>query len=334
MKPLHGIFLLRHEAQSSIYGPAERQAIADLVTINAPPLSAAELPQHPEALAAADVIFGGWGMPSIDAAFLARAPRLLAIFYGAGSARGFITDALWERGIRVTSANAVNAIPVAEYALATIILSLKQSWQLASQTRNERRFASRHDVIGSYHAIVGLISLGLVGRLVRERLRALDVQVIAYDPYITPEAAAELDVTLLPLETIFDTADVISLHTPLLPETVGLIGGALIERMHPGATLLNTARGAIIRETELIAVLQQRPDLQAVLDVTNPEPPDPESLLYTLPNVVLTPHIAGSLGNERRRLGQAMVAELRRYIAGEPLRWEVSRDQVDHLAMP
>src|SRR5439155_15284758 len=112
---------------------------------------------------------------------------------------------------------------------------------------------------------------------------------------------------------------------PVVPETVGMITGALVDSMWPGATLINTARGVIVREAEMVEVLSRRPDLQAVLDVSDPvEPPAADSPLYALENVVLTPHIAGSAGPECRRMGRYMVEELRRYLAGEPLKWQVA----------
>jgi phosphoglycerate dehydrogenase-like enzyme len=111
-----------------------------------------------------------------------------------------------------------------------------------------------------------------------------------------------------------------------------MITGAHIASMKQGATFINTARGAIVRENEMIEVLKQRPDLQAVLDVTYPEPPAAGSPLYTLPNVILTPHIAGSMDAECRRMGRYMVEELRRYVAGKPLRWEVTREAAANRA--
>ncbi len=111
-----------------------------------------------------------------------------------------------------------------------------------------------------------------------------------------------------------------------------MITGQHFSTMKEGATFINTARGAVVRENELIAVLQQRPDLFAVLDVTYPEPPEPDSLLYMLPNVVVTPHIAGAMDGECRRMGQYMIGELKRYLRGETLRWGISREQAKLLA--
>jgi phosphoglycerate dehydrogenase-like enzyme len=134
------------------------------------------------------------------------------------------------------------------------------------------------------------------------------------------------------LDEVFRRADVVSLQTPWLKETEGMITGQHFAAMKPGATFINTARGAVVREPEMIAVLQQRPDLFAVMDVTHPEPPAPDSPLYTLPNVVLTPHIAGAMGDECRRMGHYMVEELRRYLQGDDLEWRITRDMAAVLA--
>lgn len=111
-----------------------------------------------------------------------------------------------------------------------------------------------------------------------------------------------------------------------------MLGREHFAAMKPGATFLNTARGAIVREAELIEVLRARPDLLAVLDVTYPEPPVPGSPFYTLPNVILTPHIAGSLDQECQRMGQIVVDELKRFLAGEPLQWAISQQQAAVMA--
>ncbi len=334
MSRLKGMFILRPDSYAAIYGPEERASIYELVDISAPPQTAEDILAHPELLREVEVILSGWGAPLMDEAFLEHAPCLRAVFYGAGSIRGFATDALWGRGVLVTSAQEANAIPTAEYALATILFSLKHGWQLAAQTRKEQRFPPRDDVPGVYTTTVGLTSLGKVGQRVRELLRPFNLRVIAYDPFISPAQAAALDVSLCSLETLFREAHVVSLHTPLLPETSGMVRGAHLASMAPGSTFINTARGGLVRHDELIAVLQQRSDLHAVLDVTEPEPPEPGSAFYTLPNVTLTPHIAGSLGTERLRLGQVMVAELQRFVAGEPLQHAITREQAQFMATP
>ena len=144
------------------------------------------------------------------------------------------------------------------------------------------------------------------------------------DPFMTALQASELGVELVSLDQLFRRSDVVSVHTPLLEETRGLITEPLLDAMKRGATFINTARGAVVCEPAMIDVASRRPDLQFILDVTDPEPPVPQSPLYTLPNVLLTPHVAGSVGTECRRMGRSMVEELRRYVRGEPLKWAVT----------
>jgi phosphoglycerate dehydrogenase-like enzyme len=328
------MFLLRRDAYEEIYGERERADIAGLVDLVGPPQTAESVSGVPELLRETELLLSGWRLPRLDSTFLAGAPRLRAVFYAAGSVRGFVTDALWERGIRVTSAAAVNAIPVSEYTLAVILFSLKHGWRLAREARRTGALPARNGLPGAFESTVGLISLGAVGRLVCERLRPFDLRLLAYDPNVTAREAAVLDVELCSLEQLFERSDVVSCHTPLVDTTRGMITGAHLDAMKPGATFVNTARGAVVRESELVEVLTRRPDLEAVLDVTDPEPPAAASPLYALPNVVLTPHIAGSLGHERRRLGAAIVEELRNYLSGRPLRWEVTRERSLAMGAP
>ena len=267
----------------------------------------------------------------MDEAFLAAAPKLKAVFYGAGSVRGMVTDVVWERGVRICSAWRGNAVPVAEFTIAQIVMALKLTWHFARGIRDSKHWEHWLPVIGAFGSTVGLISLGEIGRRVAEMLKSYDVKVIAYDPFVSAEGAAELGVTLVSLDEVF-AADVVSLHAPNLPETKGLIRGEHLAAMREYGTFINTARGAIVCEEEMIAALQKRPDLMAVLDVTCPEPPADGSPLFELDNVVLTPHIAGSLGPECARMGWMMVDELKRYIAGEPLQHEVTRERFQTMA--
>jgi phosphoglycerate dehydrogenase-like enzyme len=334
MPRLKGIFALHSRAYNEIYGPMERAAISELVDVIAPPQTAESIYRNPGILREIDILFSGWGAPLLEEDLLEYASHLRAIFYGGGSIRGFVTDAVWERGILVTSAQAINAIPVAEYTLAAVLFSLKCGWSLAERTRREQCFSARDAVPGIYGATVGIVGLGHIGRLVCERLHPFAVRIVAYDPYVSLAEATELNVEMRALDDLFCEAQVVTLHAPLLPETVGMVKGAHLAMMPEGGTFINTARGALVRQDELMSILRQRTDLQVVLDVTEPEPPQPGSLLYTLPNVMLTPHIAGSLGSERRRLGQAMVAELRRFVSGKPLQYGITREQVRRMAEP
>ena len=330
---LNAIFLMNDEVLPLVYGPEERRALEDFVVFLAPPLSAASLHDYRGELGQVEAIYSGWGVPRLDAARLDRFPACRAVFHAAGTVRTFVTPELWRRGVRLTSAAAANATPVAEYTLAAIIFSLKHAWQRVFELR-EHRESIRTDATmpGTFGSTVGLLSLSRIGRQVAERLRALDVRVIAYDPVIDVKVARALGVELCGLDQVFQQAEVVSCHMPLLPETTGVLRASHFSSMKPGATFINTARGGVVHEVEMLEVLRRRLDIFAVLDVVQAEPVSAASPLVGRPNVVVTPHIAGSLGPECRRMGRFMIEETRRYLAGEPLQGEVIATQMEFTA--
>jgi phosphoglycerate dehydrogenase-like enzyme len=302
------------------------------VNILGPDINGATWKERASNLAAAKHILATWGMPKMDKEFLEAAPALEAVFYGAGSVKGFATEESYERGISISSAWAANAIPVAEFTVGSILLGLKRVWEHARLYRERREKSARLEVAGGYLSRVGLVSLGAIGKLVARKLSAFELNLCAFDPYVDAETAQELGVSTVPLPDLFAACDVVSIHTPWLPETEGLITGELVASMKTGATLINTSRGAVIDEPGLFTVLAARTDLTAILDVTHPEPPKPDSPLFTLPNVILTPHIAGSMGPEIARMGRWMVDELSRKLSGQPLKHSVSREMLARMA--
>ncbi|ONI67027.1 hydroxyacid dehydrogenase [Kribbella sp. ALI-6-A] len=319
---LNGLYAMDLARFPDVYGDDERAAIEKHLRITAPPLTPAEL--TPDLLADVDVLVTSWGGPQLTAELLASAPRLQLVLYGAGSVRSIVTPESWARGVRVTTANEVIAASVAEFTLAQVLYALKHGWRyvLGSRARSES-LPRASDEPGANGSVVGLMSLGATGRATARLLARHELLLQAYDPYVDPAVASALGVRLVSLEDLFATSDVVSLHAPVLPATRKVVGTDLLRSMKHDATLINTARGALIDEDALIAVLQERADLFAVLDVTDPEPPLSGSPLFTLPNVVVTPHLAGTLNTERRRHGRLMAEELARYVAGEPLQHEV-----------
>jgi phosphoglycerate dehydrogenase-like enzyme len=322
-----GLIILDSQAFERIYGQEHLEAISSRIRLLGKPMSGSEARQRPDLLAQADVIFSGWGAPKMDVSFLAAAPRLKAVFYGAGSIRYFTSEEFWARGIAVSSAYAMNAVPVAEYTLATILLSLKNHWYHTAEAKRTGRLSDRVPCAGGYGSKIGIVSLGMIGRLVRERLRPFDVEVLAYDPFVSSDEADRLGIELVSLEQLFACCDVVSLHTPWLKETEGMIEGRHFTLMKPRSTFINTARGAIVREEEMLDVLENRPDLTALLDITWPDPPAPGSRVFTLPNVFLTPHIAGSRDRECRRMGRLMIDEFDRWNRGEKLQWAITEEK-------
>ena len=314
------------------YPEALRAEIGKKVRLLPETVSGSEWKNHTAALAEADVLFATWGMPKLDEEFLAAAPRLKAVFYAAGSVKCFATPESYKRGIVISSAWQANAIPVAEYSHATILLGLTGFWS-SQRLAQAGKFSHQHSpVAGAFHSNVGLVSLGAIGRLVAGHLAKHEINILAYDPYATPAAAASMGVTLVSLQELFAKSHVVSIHTPWLPETEKMINAPLLRSMPEGSTLINTSRGAVIDETDLCQVLAERQDITAILDVTHPEPPLPDSPLRTLENVILTPHIAGSIGGEVARMGYWMNDELDLYLAGKPLQHGVSEDMLARMA--
>ncbi|GAA1533002.1 hydroxyacid dehydrogenase [Kribbella lupini] len=319
---LNGLYVMDLARFPDVYGDEERAALEKLVTITAPPLTPADL--TPSLLADVDVLVTSWGGPQLTAELLAAAPRLKLVLYGAGSVRSIVTPGSWARGIRVTTANEVIAASVAEFTLAQVLYALKHGWRyvLGSRALGESLPRATNEP-GANGSIVGLMSFGATGRATARLLSRHELVLQTYDPYVDPAVATSLGVRQVSLEELFATSDVVSLHAPVLAATRKVVGAELLRSMKPDATLINTARGALIDEDALTAVLRERTDLFAVLDVTDPEPPLPGSPLFTLPNVVVTPHLAGTLNTERRRHGRLMAEELARYVAGEALQHEV-----------
>ncbi|MYW70402.1 hydroxyacid dehydrogenase [Streptomyces sp. SID8379] len=293
-------------------------------------------PRIREALAETEILVTGWGCPPVDAGALAAAPRLRGILHAAGSVKPLMTDACWDRGIWISSAAAANALPVAEYTLGMILLTGKGLLTRSNTYRATRTF--QNDVIvegiGNHRRRIGVIGASHIGRRVIDLLRPFDFEVSVADPYVGEAEAAALGVRLRELhgqDGLFATSDVVTVHAPAVPETRHLVGRQELAQMPDGSVLINTARGSLV-DTEALteAVLAQR--IAAVLDVTEPEPLPADSPLYDLPNVYLTPHLAGAQGNEVARLGVVVVEELRRLRTGAPLAHAVDRATLQRAA--
>lgn len=317
----------------SVYGPIQLKDIEAISNLVCPPTTAQELAQNPEILKEVEVIFGGWGMPTLSTDFLENAPNLRGIFYSAGTVKNFVTDEFWDFEIPLTNAHKANAIPVAEYCMATIIFSLKLGWQHLRDLREQKRWLrDTPGIPGCYDATVGLISLGAIGMKTLELLKPFKIKPLIYSTSMTEGQAAEWNAELVSIEDLFKRADVVSLHTPLLPSTTGMIRGDHFRMMKPGATFINTARGAVVNQDEMIEALRERTDLTALLDVLSPEPPEPGANIFDVPNIHVTPHIAGSLGRECRRLGQTAIDECKRFLANEELLYRVRQTDLAGMA--
>jgi phosphoglycerate dehydrogenase-like enzyme len=285
-------------------------------------------------LSAVEVLFTHWGAPLMTEDALRRMPRLRAVVHAAGSIKHHITASVWKRGITVSSAAAANAIPVAEFTLAAILFANKRVLDIArdyAQAREHPALLPYFSGYGNYHRTVGIVGASRIGRRVVELLRPLDLDVLLHDPYLGQDDARALGVEPVDLDELVRRSQVVSIHAPQLPETRHMFDARRIALLQNGATLINTARGSLV-DTEALTEHLVSGRVHAVLDVTEPDVPPAASPLYTLPNVLLTPHIAGSLGNELGRMTHWAVDEVRRFAQGLPFRYGVGPDELTRSA--
>ena len=287
-----------------------------------------------ELLAEADACITSWGVAQLDADVLAAASRLTAVAHMGSSVKRFLSDGIWERGIRVTSAGVTLARDVAETTLGLMIVGRKRIWPLGRHVRDggwrDAAVWNRWDARELTRSTVGLIGASNVGRTVIELLAPFETEILLSDPYVDEATATTLGVQLVDVDDLVGRADVVSLHCPANEQTHHLIDGRRLGLMRDGTVLINTARGSLIDEVALVIELEKG-RIFAFLDVTDPEPPAEDSPLRRLENVVVTPHIAGCIEN-CNRMGELAVEELRRHFAGEEPVYEIRREMLDRIA--
>lgn len=279
----------------------------------------------------ADFAITSWGTPSLTYEILAESANLKLILHAAGSVKNAITSLVWERGIRVTSSAEALSKGVGESALGLTITALKNMWQLSNHTRQGGWREGKEKVKELYKVKIGVIGAGRAGRHYIKLLRNFDVEILLYDPTIDKKDIILSDSRQVSLNELLTESDVLSVHAPATPETYKMLNTDEFKLMKDDAIIINTARGTIIDEQALITELKKG-RLFACIDVTDPEPPDPNHPFRTLPNVVLTPHIAGAVNNGLGRIGEYVISELKSFLTGEEMRGEVLASKLDTLA--
>ncbi len=282
----------------------------------------------------ADGCLTSWGVACLDRDVLAAAPKLKAMSHMGSSIKRFVSDALWERGIHVTSAGIALAKTVAETTLGLMLVGQKQIWPLGRHVREGGwrdspvwdRWYSRE----LFRKEVGIIGASNVGRHLIKLLEPFETTILVYDPYLDENQASKLGVIKLELDDLVQRADIISLHTPATEETYQMLNARRLKMMKDDALLINTARGTLIEEKALIEELEKG-RFFAFLDVTDPEPPSLDSPLRKLENVVVTPHIAGCIDN-CNQMGELAVEELRRFFMGEPPVYQIKPELLKRIA--
>ena len=319
-----------------VYPPVIVEELCSFADMDATVYSKADLLAGNGKFDGVEYIFSTWELePLTEEEIRLHLPSLKAVFYSAGTVQFFARPFL-NCGVKVFSAWAANAVPVAEYTVAQIILANKGYYLSAPMVKDRRYEEARRFFVdnypGNYDVRIGIIGAGMIGRLVIQMLKAYHMDVAVFDPFLPEETARELGVTKVELAELFSTCHVVSNHLANNAATKGMLKKEHFAAMRPYATFLNTGRGAQVVEADLIDVLREREDLLAILDVTDPEPPLDESPFYDLNNCILTPHIAGSCGFEKYRMAEYMLEEFRNCREGKPCRYEVTLKMLETMA--
>ena len=311
--------------EGDVFGKGRRERIASLTDLHPTVVNNRNFHQEAKHLGGVEAIFATWGMPALTREQFAAMPKLKAVFYAAGNVKAFARPLL-DHGVILVSAWAINAIPTSQMVFAQVLLTCRGYFRSVRNYRVEKDLAKSKAFgrKGAAGETIGLIGMGWIARRLTKHLQDSGFRVICADPFLTPERAKELGVGKVSLEQVFERSYIVSNHIPDLPDTRGVLTAEHFERMRDGATFINSGRGAQVVEADLIRVLKAREDLTALLDVTDPEPPAAGSSLWTLPNVVISPHVGGTNGDEVTRLADCVIEEFVEWAAGRLLRYQVT----------
>jgi len=286
-----------------------------------------------ELIAGMEACITSWGSPKFTDEVIARSDSLKVIVHAAGSVKGLLSPAVFEKGIAVCTSQPAMGISVAAMTVAMMEIMLRNVVNLASGIRSQRVWrpeglAGARELSGK---VVGIVGASLIGRLVIRFIQPWDVELRIFDPYLSDQDAKSLGAKKVSLEEIFGECDVISIHAPLTEETRGMITREHLRLIKPGAVLINTSRGAIIDHEALLDELKTG-RFSAALDVTDPEPLPNGHEFFGLENVVFTPHISGGTPEMKLRQGEAAVRNLECFFTGETPNRLVTREMLATMA--
>ena len=332
----HGIFITENgwDAIARAYPQDIREELEQQIAFLPGCLKKDALQGQQDALKEVTVAFSTWGMPCLTEEEIQRIfPNLKAVFYAAGSVQRFARPFL-SCGVRIFCAAQANAVPVAKYTVAQILLANKGYFPAVGRCKNGWR--SAHEVSASFpgnmDCKVGIIGAGAIGKLVISLLKPFDLEILVFDPFLPEQTAQAMQVRKVDLQTLFRECQTISNHLANNPQTVGMLHYGLFSLMKPNATFINTGRGAQVVEADLCRAMEEAPNRTALLDVTFPEPPLPDSPLWKLDNIHITPHIAGSMSHEIGRMGRYMLRAYEDYRDANPCALEVTAQMLTTMA--
>jgi D-3-phosphoglycerate dehydrogenase len=260
----------------------------------------------------------------VTADLLEEAPGLRVIGRAGVGVDNIDVPAATLRGVVVMNAPDGNTITTAEHTMA-LLISLARSIPQANSSLKAGRWERKKFIgVELQGKTLGIVGLGRIGRVVASRARALGMQIVAYDPFIAPEQARDLEIELAPLDDVYARADFLTVHTPLTAETRGLIDRDVLRKMKHGARLINCARGGLVDEDALYEALTDGSIAGAALDVFSEEPPPPDHRLLQLEQVIATPHLGASTTEAQEGVAFTVAEQMRDFFLSGVLRGAVN----------
>ncbi|MGZ9586014.1 hydroxyacid dehydrogenase [Paenibacillus marinisediminis] len=279
--------------------------------------------QFSEQLKDMDICITGWGVPNLDEAVLQNANKLRLIAHTGGSAKPYITDAVYDRGIRVVTGNEVFAESVAESVIAYALAALRDIPRYSGDLKQGKWPSSFYNE-GLLDKTIGIVGYGMISQMVVQMLKVFHAKIKVYSRHISQEELDKHGMQKASLEEIFSTCDIVSIHSAMTPANYHMVTEELLDMMRDGALLINTARGAIIDEEAMCRVLARR-NIRAVLDVYEVEPLPPGHRLMELDNALLMPHMGGPTIDRRLIVTESLIDNIHRFIEGRELKCEIDR---------
>jgi D-3-phosphoglycerate dehydrogenase / 2-oxoglutarate reductase len=266
-----------------------------------------------EAIADADALVVRSGT-KVTADILEAGTRLKVVGRAGVGVDNVDVPAATKRGIVVMNTPGGNNVTTAEHALSLLLAMARNIPQATSSLRSGKWERNKFTGVEIFNKTLGVVGVGNIGGIVADRAQGLKLKVIAYDPFLTPEAAARLGVELVSLDELFARADFVTIHTPLTPETRGLIGAEALAKMKKGVRIVNCARGGIVDEHALADAVRSGHVAGAAVDVFEEEPPPKDHPLLGLDNVVVTPHLGASTDEAQVNVAIAIAEQIADYL--------------------
>jgi len=285
-----------------------------------------------------EALITGWGAsPELTAEVMENAGRLQIIAHSAGSVKHFVSQEIVDKYLkprRIVIFSGADAIAynVAESTIGMMIMTAHDWLKQARYVRETGGWRSPEVCLEEQFLMggtIGVVSASMVGRYVLRLLEPWDCQILLYDPYVSKQEAKALGAEKVELDELFERSQIVTIHAPSIPETDRMIGTRQLRLLRDGATLINTSRGSVIDEQ---ALTQEAGRLKICLDVTEPEPPEPDSPLRQSENITLLPHVAGAGAYGYHKIGEATLQALRDRFAGRPVQGAVDYERFSILA--